>query len=310
MADRDGGSGRDDRDDEAILDLLDEIAEAEGVSREEAVDHLVSSYWRLEEVADLLEENELRPPEDHDDQQTDRFPNEDEIADLHDRVDELIGDLRTDTHPSSNRGELRDSFASLEEKIRRLEAQLDAESTEASHASVDELERQVSDVRSRFGTLESSISDVEARIDEVADGTVSEEELEAFLTQVETFQSQITRDHESLRNRVLEEFEHIRTVLESLLAKTEAEGDRIADIESRENQFREFLTQQEQLRTIKQLANREHVTLAQCELCDEDVDISLLETPACPSCEHEITGLETERGLFGLSKSGVLRVSR
>lgn len=310
MVDRKGGSGRDDPDDESVLDLLDEIAEAEGVSREEAVDHLVSSYWRLEEVADMLEQNELRPEADHDERQTPPFPDEDEIADLHARVDDLIGDLRGDRQPSSDRDDLRDSIASLVDKIERLEEQMEAEPADEPDEAVDTVESQLSDLRHRFESIEGSVSDLEARIDDIDDGTVSEEELESFLTQIETFQSQITRDHETLRDRVLEEFEHIRTVLESLLTKTDAHGDRIAGIESQEGQFREFLRQQEQLRKIKRLADRAQVNSARCELCDEVVDLSLLETPVCPSCEHDITDLETERGFLGLSKSGVLRVSR
>jgi hypothetical protein len=55
MTDRHGSPGDDERVSEPVLDWLDEIAAAEGLSREDAIEYLISSYWRLEEIVENLE---------------------------------------------------------------------------------------------------------------------------------------------------------------------------------------------------------------------------------------------------------------
>lgn len=307
MADYPGGSRDDARVSESVLDWLDEIAEAEGLSREEAVEYLISSYWRLEEIVDLLEDGDVTPA-GVEDTSAPELPPPSDVDGLHDRFDSLLDDLRGADGEPADPYRLLSALVELSNRLERLESTLVPTASSGSTGG-DDLADERSTLDARVESLETSLADVEAQVDDVADAAVNEETFAAVTDQTRSFQDAITRQHDALRDRVQTEFDHIRTILTHLLdvtATNEARTDRLAELEADLEALR---SERDTLAAIIRTANRRGVSEADCEHCGQTVDLSMLDSPVCPSCEHSFTDLETAGGWFGLFPSAVLTVA-
>lgn len=338
MADRPGGSRDDERVSQPVLDWLDEIAEAEGLSREAAVEYLVSSYWRLEEIVDLLEAGQEPSAPDTTPERSAAGDDPSELDDLHARFDYLLDDLQGREARSSEGAEFRRSVVELGDRLERLEealepetaadpepepaaladrlstvearlASLEAELDDRSRGEPDELEAALDAVKRRVASLAGELDGVESRVDELAESATTEERLDAMNQQVRSFQGSISRRHDSLHERVHGEFTHIRTILEHLLEATQANESRLdGAVEELEATLRSAAADREALAAITRTANRRGVSTADCEHCGESVDLGMLQTAECPGCEHAFDALETTAGLFGLFPSSTLTV--
>lgn len=295
-------------DGESVLNWLDEIAEAEGLSREAAIQYLISSYWRLEEVVDLLEAGEGRSASVVDAGPTDDLPAPTEIDGLHERFDTLLDELRYRDEPPGERLELLPGIVELGERLERLEETLEADAFDSQ--GFEDLADQAAAYQSRLASLEADMYGVGDRVDDLAESAVTEERLDAVVDQTRVFQDSISRQQDSLRDRVRTEFDHIRTILDHLLdatASNERRTDRLA-VELRQ-ELRAHVADRETLATITRTANRQGISEATCEHCGTDVDLSMLQSPVCPNCAQDFTDLETTRRLFGLFRSHLLTVS-
>lgn len=294
---------------DSVLEWLDEIAEAEGLSREAAIQYLISSYWRLEEVVDLLDTGDSRSGSVVESEPSEPLPAPSEINGLHERFDTLLDDIRARDERADERVDVHTALAELGERLEHLEAALEGDSV-GQDEPVEDWADELPESHSRLDSLAGDVTAVEDRMDALAESTVTADELDAIIEQTRGFQDSITRKHDSLRDRVVTEFDHIRTVLEHLV-ETTAANERRADRLAAElrQELRGYLADRETLATITRRANRQGIAAATCEHCGTDVDLSLLQSPDCPNCERAFTDLETTRGLFGLLRSHVLTVS-
>lgn len=264
--------GRDDPSLDAsdFLDWLDEMADAEGKSREELIQTLVSSYWTLDEMLNLMEQA-------------------DADADL-----PTSGPETSDGPASPGRRRLADVERDLAERIEdldgrldRLRSELDALPDEAADAERDALVESLAD---RVAEIEAEAEEGPAHADAA--------EVEAIADRVATLETTFTARHEQLEERIDTEFGHLHTILEHLIETTNDLEDRTTRSEA-EAEIRDFLAAADRLATLKRTAAQLGAAKATCGYCDTNVRIALLPTPECPQCEREFVDIEPKQGWFG-----------
>ena len=118
-------------------DWIGEIAESEGISREEVVEQLVSSYWTLKEMHGLMETAE-------------------------EGIDGGRTELPIDIETLST-GALVDDLEEVHERIERLEAAL---AEHGKDASAEELQARLQRLMDRLDTFEASVTE---RYEEIAE---------------------------------------------------------------------------------------------------------------------------------------------
>lgn len=225
MADRPGGPRDDERVSEPVLDWIDEIAEAEGLSREAAVEYLVSSYWRLEEIVDLLEAGQEPSTPDARGEGSETGDDRSELDDLHARFDKLLDDLQSRETGRSEEDEFRRSVVELADRLERLEAVLETEAgtaapeptpeppsledriaavegrLESISAELDDGSREDTDeLDDRLSAVERRLESVRAELDDVAHGDL--DELAAAVDDVERRAESLAGELESVESRV------------------------------------------------------------------------------------------------------------
>ncbi|MDZ7701307.1 MAG: hypothetical protein U5J98_04150 [Halobacteriales archaeon] len=225
MADRPGGPRDDERISEPVLDWLDEIAEAEGLSRQAAVEYLVSSYWRLEEIVDLLEAG--GEPSTATDERSAAPDDRSDLDDLHARFDNLIDDLQAREAGSSTGDDFMRSVAELGDRLERLENLLKTGAVEPPEPApeppsvedrVDTLEGRLESLRAELGgrsggdpelaadlddrlsTVEARLESLHAELEDVARGDI--DELAAAVDDVERRADSLAGDLRSVGSRV------------------------------------------------------------------------------------------------------------
>lgn len=318
MADR-AGTPSDDRGTEPLLDWLDEVAAAEGLSREDALEYLISSYWRLEEVVDLLEADDgpieaaadREPPTDE--------PDRGDVVGLHERFDTLLSDLRRREGASDEQDALRSSILEMADRLERLEATLteghtaDAttklerlrERLESLETTADDRAEAVEELGGDLATVTAGLRELDERLVAVEAETVDRERFEAFADRTASTQQELRGQQDSLRARIHTEFDHIRTILIRLLEDPASDAETVQAIR---RELAGLQADREDLGELTRSANRQGTREADCAHCGERVDIGLLRTPTCPVCESRFTDLETVPGFLGLFRSHRLKV--
>jgi len=261
-----------------FLEWLDETAKSEGRTRQELLETLVTSYWTLDEMLHLLEQTD---PDSGLSLASSQFGGGDDA-----RLDRL-SDVETD---------LADRIDDLDERIRDLRGDHRARET-PEEAFADRLEA----VDERVARLERTLPEAGGSSE------AAERELDALAGQLRAFETSIESRHETLNDRVNEEFSHLRTIIEHLLSKTDEVDDRTLALLGRfDGEVRQLVAESDRLTDVKRSAARLGVSEAKCEYCSTTVDIALLPTPYCPQCERLVEGVEPKRGWFG---SPTLRVT-
>lgn len=316
MADQ-AGPPADDRRSEPVLDWLDEVAAAEGLSREAAVEYLISSYWRLEEIVDLLEAGDG----EHDDAagiaRSEVEPASSDVEALHERFDTLLSDLRRREEGPDDREALLSSVLELGDRLERLEETLAAgagpgrpepaltDGLSALRDRLDSVETAVDAVEGDVATGAASRQQLADRLAALEGVAVSEEAFETFADRTESRQRDMGRHHDALRASVRTEFDHIRTVLVHLLDEPDTDGGTLGTIG---RELAAFRADREAVASLTRAANRQGTREASCEHCGAAVDLGLLRTPICPVCEQRFTDLETTQRFLGMFDTHRLRV--
>lgn len=276
--------------DSAVLaDWIAKTAERKGVSKQELLEEVLSSYWVLEELSEIIgtEESENREPTRG--RSVDPNPNGESVTegnggaskDLQRELQELRGVIQqlamtnagsNSRHgPSSTRG--GDHVNVLEERLRSYESRLDE--IEAKLETQDELIEALSEQVERLTVTLEDKADEEMVTSEC---TRLEREHNAFVEQVDAEFSNI----EQLFEHVLERSDTVEYQLEST-------ADRLIErLTTTEN----HAADREQLIEIKEKAMVANISAGDCGQCGQTVDLSLLEQPYCPSCDRGFTGVE------------------
>ena len=280
-------------DSEALEEWVSETARQKGVSKQELLDEILSSYWVLEELSGVVTDSEVaneprhgegQPTVEADERSTAGGPADDQssTAEFTELKAELQG-LRGAIEELSREQTDADTDETGGEELSALEGQLDDLSTavvDRQHETDDTLDR----LADRLDTVDERLSAAERRLSE----GMSLSELEAAIERTEA-------DHAELERRLESEFDSIEQVLQHLLDTTDNIEYRLGAVSDARQEalapMREQFAVQEELADLKQEAIRHGVETADCDNCGQTIDLGLLEAPECPSCERRFTGI-------------------
>lgn len=316
---------------------LDQQAKQQNISREELFERLISSYWTLNEMVQLLDDSDNNtsladlhtgdrstdegtgavptvgnsrqsddPPRtrwsDHPNDRR-RDPNDDRRREPQ---SEQHRDSQTDRRQeqsdrsASQDGTDPDRLADLRDRVDKLESELNAEKERGQ--SLDGLTEVLA---SRLTELETSIEELESESAatheslSAADDDLAERlnDLEATL---ETRQDQLASEQKRIRSRLHSEFNDLETILEYLVTQTDELDAQITDVEGRyDEELSQLKWERDAVRSLKQAAAAHDAHAAECETCGERVDLDLLAEPYCQGCNSLLTGItEKDKWLF------------
>lgn len=301
---------------DSVEEWLEEIAETEGLSREETLEDLVSSYWRLEEIFHLLQDTDIDLDRSPDSPTKRDVASESDLEELRGRVNRIAQELEEGEAKAASVTELQRAVTSLGSRLETSENQLSEVAEELSELregpldEADEIADRLTTLERRMNRLESNVSQFDERLDDVAESAVAQNQFEAYTQQVGSAQDALRSEHRTLKELVRTEFGNIRTILTHLLETSGGTEERIRRANREfEDDIREHLEDEATVAAILRVANRKGIRTAACAHCDQMVDLSLLEDPACPSCERVFESLETTPQYWGLSQRSVLTLA-
>lgn len=288
---------------------LDRQAESQGISRQELFERLVSSYWTLNELVQLLDDSgnttslaDIYPgdgPEPPDG--SGAAPTIGESGHEPDETREHSGDPDSQGRrgqqdrdsPSEEVSELRTRIEELHDRIDGLESELD-----------DERERG----QSQDGLIEALVgrlSEVETDLDELASASASgreslsseqaalERRLDDLESDLDGRQNQLASEQDRIGARLDSEFSELETILEYLLSRTDDLDTELATVEGRHDEaLSQLRWEREAMQSLLRAAAAHDAHVGECGVCGEDVNLDLLAEPYCSQCDSLLTGIE------------------
>ncbi|WP_253737802.1 hypothetical protein [Halohasta salina] len=136
----------------------------------------------------------------------------------------------------------------------------------------------------RIEALESRAAAIESALDAVPPA-----ELEAAVERQQAA-------YDDLESRLEADLDGIEAVFEQLLSTTDRLDERLDEVEAAREAAIEPLqrrtAEQAALVELTQAALRHDVSTADCDHCEQSVDVGMLETPYCPGCGHQFTRID------------------
>lgn len=315
---------------DSFEEWLEHAADSKGVSKQDLMNQMLSSYWILDELTGLVGETrgpnrggaEHRSPGPTDSVVTSEAGNEtasgptgEETAEadgsddnsieknieaIQASIRELIEDQsavkrekKADTEatdeepPDPLDGGVVAVVSDLQRQVGRFESKLD-DIEDRQNAQFDRLSNELQLLLDRVSELElnrekfAEESDLDALADDVRNLDDRTRELQ---TQNHDFEAQIEREFDSIEGlfrRVLDALDDLDSELEST---RESYRNELEPIKQRE-------TARQRLEEFKNEALRREVRRGSCESCGQSVDIAMLESRSCPSCQTRFTGID------------------
>jgi peptidoglycan hydrolase CwlO-like protein len=317
----DSPDGRDDPRTTSFEEWLDQHAESQGISRQELCEQLISSYWTLNEMVQLLDDSgndtslsDLYPDDgdatgavptigaggsdaDRDTErsrgrdrggpdrrrgQRDRV-DRDRIAELRDRLEDVESRLDTE----EERGQSQDGMIeALADRLSGMEADLEGLSSE-SEAAHQSLWAEYESLSDRIDELESALS-AERQTRAEQHETLADEQ-----QRLDANQESLAEGQERIRAWLDSEFDSLQTILEHLVSRDDDLDARLSQSESRyEERLSELRADREALRSLKREAAAHDAHEGTCGNCGETIDLDLLAAPSCPDCDASLSGIE------------------
>jgi len=276
---------------ESFQEWLESVAASEGVSQEEVLDQMMSSYWMLSELSEMMDEGDYGKLSGGS-STTDQQPTSDQHqsdadqddADAETEFKQIIKTAKllnepsdpTDTPQQGTDPQLVDKFDQL-------------------HDDVDRLANRINELVDHQHDSDSAAPPDSTEIEDLADWV---EELEDRVTD-------LAQTVEANEERTDEKFDQVEDILEYLVGRVDEFDKRIDDLA---NEVTLLASEPDgnSLTDLKREANQKEIRTATCEACDFVVDIGLLESARCPNCDCQFDRIETEDRLFGLQRSHVL----
>ena len=288
---------------------LDRQAESQGISRQELFERLVSSYWTLNELVQLLDDS----------------GNTTSLADIYpdDDPDSPDGKGAAPTIGGSGRGsgDERPRDRDRQERRRRRREERDRRNEEVPElrTRIRELDDRIDDLESDLGNerergqsqdglieaLADRLSGIEADISELESESASAREslsddqaaLERRLDELESDldgrQKQLASEQERLRSRLNSEFDDLETILRYLVSQTDDLDAGLATVEQRHDEaLSQLQWEQEAMRSLLREASAHDAHVGECAVCGEQVNLDLLAEPYCSECNSLLTGIE------------------
>lgn len=163
---------------------------------------------------------------------------------------------------------------------------------DAIEGRIDDVERSLSE---HVDDLRSRILQLKEGVEDAAPADHGHAEIDELSGRVEELSTDT--------NRIEADVEFIGDELEGLASEVEGLEARVEDTETKLDRLARAVVVLKRraegidgtsgaLRAIRDDANRNGTTSANCESCGESVRIGLLSKPACPHCEHRFDGIE------------------
>jgi hypothetical protein len=253
----------------SVEEWLSQQAAEEDISQEQLFGRLVSSYWTLNEMEELLGgatdgDRSIGRPSSENPVESD--------SEAHERLMELEETVETEVEHRQSLDMLvettADRLTTVEETVEELSAEVEGldESLNRKHESLTE------------------------QTDELAEELEQERETRA------SEQQMLAGEQERISTRLDSEFDNLETILTYLVSRTdELEAD-VSDVDSRQEEaLMRLRWERDALNSIKRDAADANVQSGECESCGETIDLGLLSQPYCPACENTLTGVTEER---------------
>jgi archaellum component FlaC len=298
---------------------LDQHAESQNVSRQELFERLVSSYWTLNEMVQLLDDSgsdasvrDVYPGGDdgslgaaprvgggsdaNEESGQPRRRDRPERGEPRERAD---GAAEADSG-RTGRGGRRGRIAALCDRLDDVEDRLDDQrergqsrdrTLEAAADRLSEIEADVEALAAESEAARESLSDdyesLTRRIDDLE-------------TDVDGRHKQLADEQKRLRSRLDAEFEDLETILEYLVSRSDDLDAELSAVGERyDDELSRLRWEREALRSLLAAAAGHDVHAGACEACGERVDLGLLAEPYCPACDALLTGVdERDKWLF------------
>jgi uncharacterized protein YoxC len=320
MTDENQAANRDAVDSEIFEDWLDQAAESKGVSKQELMDRMLSSYWILDELTDLVDgstsgddpdeqsvsaalpTSEVDPESRDDSQdslidetatQRERGVSQEDIQAVlwemlegHPALDDRSSDESSNDSTGAADDETSDTLSELERQVETFETELETLETRQDR-QFDRLSDEIQLVLDRIGALEQKqdqlapADDIDLLADKVRELSADVAELR---TSDEELESRMDREFDSIEELFRRVLDALDGLEDDIDAATESYRSELEPIRQREDE-------QRRLEELKTDALKRGIRKGSCEKCGQTVDLALLESPECPSCAARFTGL-------------------
>lgn len=296
---------------------LDQHAASQGISREELFERLISSYWTLNELTQLLDDSERGTSALTDEavggaEEPTPF-DADAVGNAAKGTDGRESSSQSSEEKPEQSVALTEQFESLEERVDDLQAEIEAEAERGQ--SLDEV---TAAVATRLTEIEAELDEVTAAIDTTQESLA--EQYDSLTARIDSLESVVDRKHakvtseqsdlaaqqDEMRSRIDAEFGNLETILKYLVSQTD---ELEADLTVAEKRSRDAVSslqwERDRLQTIKRDAADLDVHEGACESCEETIDLDLLSRPYCPHCETTLSGVERRKKWLFLSDAVV-----
>lgn len=201
-----------------------------------------------------------------------------------------------------------------EEEFETLLSGVDGDS--ASTVSQDDLEELDGRIEGLETDLSENVEDLRSRILQLKDAVESSAPVDHDHPEIDSLSKRV--------GKLSTEVQAVQTDLDDAVSDLE---DVSSDVESMDERLETFETKldklarivvalrrqagdlsgsTEALENIRRVANRNGTTTANCQACNEPVQIGLLDEAACPHCQHEFDDIEYPSSILGRFKSPTL----
>ena len=316
-------------DTDEFLEWAEEMAESEGVSTNEILDQTVSAYWvytelqrTLNSVTDTTTANQSNhDPEtgastdgnDTIDQKEQPLPvgkresistSESEGSGVSESGPDYNDGLRKMSDERSqkelwqrlydlsdkidqNRRSQTERWVRLQDRVKSIEQEVNImENENRGSRNSSENDAKMANVQSEIELLKEEIEQLNQSYEE------SLELRQEFKSRIE----ELERSQETIQSRVDDEFDSIESAFETALNRQEefeTRRSQLTDqIEDNTDTISSISEDKETLEAIRQTALQEGIEHAKCDYCDEDINISMLASPACPFCETPFNDID------------------
>jgi predicted Zn-ribbon and HTH transcriptional regulator len=310
--------GRGAVDSETFEEWLQQAADSKGVSKQELMNQMLSSYWILDELTGLVGETERDADPDH----RSPGPHEQVPEDVAEKSDAASSD------PNAEEQSIDESVQAIQEALRELVERQSAAEARQTAANEDAHEDRsnsgivavVSDLQRQVGRFDSDLEELDTRqdtqferlsnelqllLDRVSgleaehDQFARESDLDAIRGDVGKIDERVETlrtSHSDLEERIDREFDSIEALFRRLLdAIDELDAEITATSTSYQDELepiKEREADRKRLRSLKSEALRREIRRGACQSCGQGVDLAMLESPECPKCNSHFTGID------------------
>ncbi|QIB75506.1 hypothetical protein G3I44_15100 [Halogeometricum borinquense] len=249
---------------------LAQKAESADIPREELFEQLISSYWTLNEISQLLNET----------------TENNSLGGL-----ELSGAANTADSEFDTTGEtetVTDQLDTLRERITEIQEELESVVDRRS-----EIESEISELTGRLTELEAQLGDTggdSTRVSEIQD-------------ELESIESQLSAEQAEIKAQLQSRFGDVQTILQYLIEETDSLDAQVAELQQQQGAIEQVENERDKLQRLKREASDVGSYTGECGSCAGEIDIALLVRPYCPMCEAELMGVEQRSKWFVLSEA-------